>query len=235
MTDLNVINNALAQFDPFETDEEKKALAKAVSALVKENKSFDEITARLSKAREEADRAVMKRRLAEEKKRIARLETEFKKRFKTEIKAKIKETNPIFCELGSEIVAVWKNATYATWESYPSWDDEPQPYYRVSRRLSDEPLFVADFTLDSEAEFDNFIAIFGIPCIQIDRNEYDVIAVWPNGNFLARDKTGETSDEWRVVSDFDKAFKIGLETYWWDKANCTQDIDEALAKIANGN
>ena len=126
MTDLNVINNALAQFDPFETENEKKVLARVISELIKDK------------------------------------EDRTKKRFKTEIKAKIKATNPIFCELGSDIVAVWKNATYATWESYPSWDDEPQSYYRVSRRLSDEPLFVADFTLDSEAEFDNFIAIFAL-------------------------------------------------------------------------
>lgn len=236
MTDLNTINEALAQFDPFETENEKKVLARVVSELIKdkEDRTFVEVVVKLNEARREADQIEAKRKAEEEEKRIAQLDAEAKKKFEADIKAKIAEMPALaFCQFKSSVISVWQNGTHAVQYDSPLFHDN-KISYGIFRQL-DPGFGCREFGIEYEDEFEEFVAIFEIPCIRIDRNRYDVVAVGPNGSFLARDRIGETSSEWRVVSDFDKALEVGLETYWEDEANHTQDIDEALTKIANAD
>lgn len=235
MTDLNIINEALAQFDPFETENEKKVLARVVSELIKdkEDRTFVEVVVKLNEARRDADQIEAKRKAEQEEKRIARLDAEAKKKFEADVKAKVANIpSLVFCQFKSSVISVWKNGTHAVQYDSPYYDEEIP--YAILRQL--EPGFgCREFDIEGEKQFEDFIAIFEIPCIQIDRNRYDVVAVGQSGSFLARDRLGETSNEWRIVSNFDEALQVGLNAYWNDEANCAQDIDEALAKIANGN
>ncbi len=235
MTDLNTINEALAQFDPFETENEKKVLARVISELIKdkEDRTFVEVVVKLDEARKDADQIEAKRKAEQEEKRIARLDTESKKKFEAYVKAKIAEMPALaFCQFKSSVISVWQNGTHAVQYDKHYYDEEIP--YGIFRQIT--PGFgCREFNIEGENEFEEFVAIFEIPRILIDRNRYDVVAVGRDGSFLARDRIGETSSEWRVVSNFNEAFEVGLETYLEDESNHTQDIDEALAKIVNGN
>lgn len=251
MTDLNIINEALAQFAPFETDIEMQILGKAISELIqdKRNLSLGQITKELNKARDLADQALAKEKAKEEELRKEQLEAEAKERFELEVKEKIRTTNPLFCKFGVDITTVLKNGMFveqyidqADWIGDDTYKTTPGSIVSL-RWLSNLNDYGAWKTyLRDVDDAEEIISVFGIPYLEINNSRYDgnwdrysVVAIWPNGSFLARDKTGETSSEWKIVSDFDEALQVGLNAYWKDEANCAQDIDEALAKIVNAN